>query len=257
MALCDIEAGALQDTSSLLKGTYPDVELLLIEMDTSHESAVDSAIAQTVTAFGRIDIAFNNAGVGGAGKRTHDTSLPEWQRVVDINLKGLWLCHRAEIRQMLNQEPLSPGPRGARGVIVNMASVLGLVAAPDETPACAYAAAKHGVVGLTKTDGIIYAPQKVRINAICPGYVATPLIRKFIVSSGRKHDNVLPLTSVRCQESGAEKAEGMRHLIDTKVPVARLAEMEEIADAVVFLSSPMASFMAGASMAVDGGYSAQ
>lgn len=181
-----------------MKEKHPDIELLLIEMDASSENAVNSAIAQTIAAFGRIDIAFNNAGVGGARKHTHDTELSEWQRVMDVNLNGVWLCHRAEIRQMLNQEPLVAGPRGTRGVIVNMASVLGLVAAPNETPACPYAAAKHGVVGLTKTDGIVYASKKIRINAICPGFVATPLVRRFTVSSQLYQCEMLSLIGVCC-----------------------------------------------------------
>lgn len=152
-------------------------------MDTSIEEAVDSAIMQTVAAFGRIDIAFNNAGVGaGAPKQTHETTFDEWQRVMSINLKGVWLCHRAQIRQMLEQDPRDPGPRGARGVIVNMGSVLGTVGAPTETPAAAYSASKHGVVGLSRTDGVLYAEKKVRINAVCPGYVETPLLKRYMVS---------------------------------------------------------------------------
>ncbi|CZT16440.1 related to dehydrogenase [Ramularia collo-cygni] len=181
LALCDIQAAALENTSAELKSLYPEIELLLIEMDTSDESAVGSAVTQTVAAFGRIDIAFNNAGIGGPRTQTHETSLDEWQRVMDVNLKGVWLCHRAQIRQMLTQEPRDPGVRGSRGVIVNMASVLGVVASPRETPACPYAASKHAVVGFSKNDGCLYAPQKVRINAICPGYVATPLLRGYIV----------------------------------------------------------------------------
>ncbi len=113
-------------------------------MDVSKEDSVNSAVDQTVKQFGRLDIAINNAGIGGAGKQTAEQELKDWQRVFDINVNGVWLCQRAQIRQMLKQEPLMQLPRGNRGVIVNTASMLGLVASSPVSAACSYTASKHG-----------------------------------------------------------------------------------------------------------------
>lgn len=107
--------------------------------------------------------------------------LEDWQNVMAVNLNGVFLCQKAQIRQMLKQEPLDPLPRGSRGVIVNTASMLGLTGASPSTPATAYSASKHGVIGLTRTDALTYARQGIRINAMCPGYVATPLLKSAVV----------------------------------------------------------------------------
>jgi NAD(P)-dependent dehydrogenase (short-subunit alcohol dehydrogenase family) len=120
-------------------------------MDTAKEDSVDSAVTQTVKQFGRLDIAINNAGIGGAGKQTHEQELKDWQRVMDVNVNGVWMCQRAQIRQMLKQEPLVAGPRGSRGVIVNTASMLGLVASSPVSAAIAYTASKHGKLASTMT----------------------------------------------------------------------------------------------------------
>lgn len=150
-------------------------------MDVSKEESINSAVDQTVQRFSRLDIAVNNAGIG-VGGPTDQLSLEDWRKVMSVNLDGLWLCQRAQIRQMLRQEPLDPPPRGNRGVIVNVASMLGLVASSPETPAVAYTSSKHGVVGLTRTDATMYASRGIRVNAICPGYVATPLLKEATVS---------------------------------------------------------------------------
>jgi NAD(P)-dependent dehydrogenase (short-subunit alcohol dehydrogenase family) len=113
-------------------------------MDTSKEDSVNSAVDQTVKKFGRLDIALNNAGIGGAQKQTPDQDIDDWKRVFDINVHGVWMCQRAQIRQMLKQDPLIPPPRGNRGVIVNTASMLGLVASSPISAACPYTASKHG-----------------------------------------------------------------------------------------------------------------
>ena len=168
-------------TSNELKKNHGDVEVLQVEMDTSKESSVNSTIDQVVSTFGRLDIAINNAGIGGAQKPTTDVTIEEWRQVMDVNLSGVWMCQRAETRQMLKQVPIDPSLRGNRGVIVNTASMLGLTGSSPATPACAYTASKHGVMGLTRTDAIMYAPQGIRINAVCPGYVATPLLKNATV----------------------------------------------------------------------------
>ena len=176
-ALCDIVPKNLDTTSAQLKQNHADVDILNIEADTAKEASVNDAVQQTVDRFSRLDIAVNNAGIGGPAKPTHEVELSEWEKLMSVNLNGVWLCQRAQIRQMLKQEPLDPAPRGNRGVIVNVASMLGLVASSPGTPATAYTASKHGVMGLTKTDAVMYAPQGIRINAMCPGYVGTPLLK--------------------------------------------------------------------------------
>ena len=188
LALCDINPASLKATASKLNESHKDLSILELETDTSSEVSITTAINSTISAFDRIDIAVNNAGIGGGGSHTHETSLSDWQRVIDVNQTGVWLCQRAQIRQMLTQEPLIPPPRGSRGVIVNVASMLGLVASSPGTPACAYTASKHAVVGLTRTDAVRYAGEGVRINAVCPGYVRTPLLGSSAVS----FDSVVP-----------------------------------------------------------------
>lgn len=232
LALCDIRPETLKETTAHLKTINENISVLEVEADVSNESDVQNAISKTLKTFGRIDIAVNNAGIGHAPKHTADVEFSEFQKVFSVNLNGVWLCQRAQIRQMLTQDYLSPPPRGNRGVIINVASMLGHVGSSPGTPAAAYTSSKHAVVGLTKTDAVAYAPQGIKINAMCPGYVATPLLKG-------------------ASDSGAMGAEV------AKVPQQRLGEMEEIADSIVFLASPMSSFMTGASLIVDGGYTAQ
>ena len=149
MALCDIRPEVLETTSEELKKRHPDIETLNIQMDTSKEDSVDSAVDQTVKHFGRLDIALNNAGIGGAPKQTADQDLSDWQRVMNVNVNGVWLCQRAQIRQMLKQEHLTPPPRGNKGVIVNVASMLGLVASSPASAATSYTASKHGMMRIS------------------------------------------------------------------------------------------------------------
>ena len=145
-AICDIRPDVLKTTADELKNQHKDVDVLNIEMNTAKEDEVQSAVDQTVKRFGRLDIAINNAGIGGNGAQTEEQTLSEWQRVMDVNVNGVWLCQRAQIRQMLKQEPLDPPPRGSRGVIVNTASMLGLVASSPVTRACVYTTSKHGEI---------------------------------------------------------------------------------------------------------------
>lgn len=181
LALCDIKPSALEETTAELRKNNKDLEILNLEVDTRKEDSINSAVDQTVKKFGRIDIGINNAGIGGPLLQSIDVQLKDWENVIAVNLNGVFLCQRAQIRQMLKQEPLDPPPRGSRGVIINTASMLGLTGASPGTPATAYAASKHGVVGLTKTDALTYARQGIRINAMCPGYVATPLLKSATV----------------------------------------------------------------------------
>ncbi|WPG98842.1 Hypothetical protein R9X50_00164000 [Acrodontium crateriforme] len=124
---------------------------------------------------GPLDIAVNCAGIAG-GYATDENMLDDWRRIPSVNLDGVWLCQRAEIQQMLTQESLDPAPRGNRGVIVNVASILGFIGGSPDTAAVAYTSSKHGVMGMTRTDAIMYTPRGIRINAICLGYIDTPML---------------------------------------------------------------------------------
>jgi NAD(P)-dependent dehydrogenase (short-subunit alcohol dehydrogenase family) len=169
-----------------------------------------------------LDVAFNNAGVEGAAAVTHECTPGNWERTLAVNLGGVWSCMRHEIPRMLE--------RGA-GAIVNCSSVAGLVGFASIP---AYAASKHGVIGLTRTAALEYAGQGIRVNAVCPGVIDTEMVERF---TGHNPE--------------AEAA-----LVATE-PVGRLGRPEEIADAVVWLCSPRSSFVTGQAIAVDGGFSAR
>lgn len=198
-----------------------------VQADVTDEAQVQEAVAAAVSAYGRLDAAFNNAGISTnpqspAGEKAADIEERAWHRVLDVNLTGVWRCMRAEIRQMLRA-----GGGGGGGSIVNNASVGGLVGLRGHA---AYAASKHAVVGLTKSAAADYARAGLRINAVCPGVIATPLNRQLL-------------------EQVADKAvEG--------IPVRRFGQPEEIAQVVVWLLSDRASFVTGAAITADGGYTA-
>lgn len=211
VACVDINEQAATETVSLISGNSGGA--IAVTADVSKESNAEPMVAKCVEAFGGLDIAFNNAGIDGREALTADVSLDNWSAVIGVNLTGVWFGMKYEIPQMLE--------RG--GAIINTASVFGQVVNPGWGP---YAASKHGVIGLTKAAAVEYAEKGVRINAICPGYIKTPMI------AGQ--DNLAELES--------------RH------PVGRLGTPEEIAKAVLWLASEDASFVVGHALAVDGGY---
>ncbi len=190
--------------------------------DVTDEAAIEALIAATVATFGRLDLAFNNAGIAGTMGKTAEYSSDDWQRVLAVNLSGVFYCMKHELRQMLAQ---------GSGAIVNTASVAGLV---GMSGAPAYVAAKHGVVGLTRNAALEYARSGVRINAVCPGGVQTAMTESA--------DKALP---------------GFLDRLAKHEPMGRVAAPEEIASAVVWLCSDGASFMTGHALAVDGGYVAR
>jgi NAD(P)-dependent dehydrogenase (short-subunit alcohol dehydrogenase family) len=183
---------------------------------------VTAMIAKTVAAFGKLDCAFNNAGISGVhlgavGLKAAEWSEESFDRMIEVNLKSVWLCMKQEILQMLKQ--------GGGGSIVNTASILGLVGTQTST---AYVAAKHGVVGLTKAGALEYAENGIRVNAVCPGYITTPMTDDVMQ---RRGDQIL-----------------------SKVAMNRMGTPEEIAEMVVWLCSGRASFVTGVAYNVDGGY---
>jgi NAD(P)-dependent dehydrogenase (short-subunit alcohol dehydrogenase family) len=183
---------------------------------------VESLIAQILEEHDRLDFAFNNAGIEGALAPTAEYATEDWNRVLGVNLTGVWLCMRAEIRAMLR--------RGA-GVIVNNASILGHVAFAN---AGAYTASKHGVLGLTKAAALEYATQGIRVNAVCPGIIETQMVMERGVKAGENQDTYRQLAELH--------------------PMNRMGTPEEIASAVLWLCSDGASFVTGQSLLVDGGY---
>ena len=221
MVVVDVNVEGGEETVQRIKESGG--EAILVHADVSSNAGTQAMVAETVERFGRLDCAFNNAGISGGRDRnlTADYTQDDWDRVIGVNLTGVWLSMKAEIPQMLAQ---------GGGAIVNTASIMGLIATPGSV---AYMAAKHGVVGLTKAAALEYAKDNLRVNAVCPGYIDTPLLQPLFANEDRKEQVV------------------SRH------PVGRLGQPEEIAEAVIWLSSDAASFVTGHSMAVDGGYVAQ
>ncbi len=206
-----------EETIELVRAAGADG--LFVKTDVSKASEVDTLIQKAVERFGRLDVAFNNAGVEGVLAPIVGQSEEDFDRTIDINLKGVWLCLKYEIRQMLRQ--------GGSGAIVNMSSILGLVGALG---AAAYSASKHGVIGLTKTAALENAKSGIRINAVCPGFTETPMAdRIFRVPAVHKY--VLSLH-----------------------PIGRLGRPTEIAETVVWMCTDRASFMTGQSLVLDGGF---
>jgi NAD(P)-dependent dehydrogenase (short-subunit alcohol dehydrogenase family) len=194
-------------------------EAIWIGTDVTQAIQVEAMMAQIIDRYGRLDYAFNNAGSGGRGGWTAEIEEAEWDQTIDGYLKSVWLCMKAEIPVMLNQ---------GSGAIVNNSSVDGKRAFPWDP---AYSAAKHGVLGLTKSAAMQYAAHGIRINAVCPGWILTPPTEEML----RRDPNV--------------EAQLLQHQ-----PIGRMGRAEEVADAVVWLCSARASLIVGVSLPVDGGY---
>jgi NAD(P)-dependent dehydrogenase (short-subunit alcohol dehydrogenase family) len=208
-----------KETVELIRATGGDG--LFVKTDVSKASEVETLVKKVVEKFGRLDVAFNNAGIEGVWTSIVSESEEDWDRTFDINLKGVWLCMKYEIRQMLKQ--------GGAGAIVNMASVAGLIGLAG---AAAYCASKHGVMGLTKAVALETARSGIRINAVCPAVVETPMA-----------DRLYSVPAVNKFVLGLH-------------PVGRFGKPMEIAEAVLWMCSDRASFMTGQSLVLDGGFTA-
>ena len=221
VAVADLMAEAARETVAQVNASGG--QAISLSGDVSRDADVRAMIDAVVGTYGRLDCAFNNAGIAGWQvdailKKTAEWSEEAFDRMIAVNLKGVWLCMRHELPQMQAQ---------GGGAIVNTGSIAGLVGLPNSS---AYVAAKHGVVGLTKTAALEYAEANIRVNAVCPGYIRTPM------------------TEPSMQLRGAA--------ILAQTPLMRMGNPEEIAEMVVWLCSERASYVSGAAYNVDGGWMA-
>jgi NAD(P)-dependent dehydrogenase (short-subunit alcohol dehydrogenase family) len=219
VTVADLPGAGAAQTVALIQAAGGQAQA--VDCDVTRPDQVQAMVAAVLSAYGRLDCSYNNAGiaampVGAGGQRIGDISQEAWSRMLEVNLTGVWLCMKHEIAAM---EPLGGGS------IVNTSSIAGLVGLPGSN---AYVVAKHGVIGLTRAAAIDHADRHIRVNAVCPGYVDTPMITE---AMARRGDSIL-----------------------STVPMRRLGLADEIAQAVVFLCSDRSVFMTGAAMPVDGGY---
>jgi NAD(P)-dependent dehydrogenase (short-subunit alcohol dehydrogenase family) len=220
LVLADVSVESGEETARAVKGEGG--QAAFVRCDVTQPSEIETMVKRAVELYGRLDCAFNNAGIEGTLAAAADYPQDVFERVIQINLLGVWKCLRAEIPVMLKQ---------GKGAIVNTASVAGLVGAGAFA---AYVASKHAVVGLTKTCALDYAKQGIRLNAVCPGVIQTPMVDRL-----------------------AELVPGVIDALLTVKPMGRLGTAEEVAEAVIWLLSDSASFVTGTTLAVDGGYTAQ
>ena len=214
VVVADLVAEGGEDTVRLIKETGADA--VFVRCDVSKAVDCEGMVKKAVDTYGRLDCAFNNAGIG-VIKSTIDCTEEDWDRIISVNLKGVWLCMKYEIIQMLKQ---------GSGTIVNNSSVLGLIGTQGYS---AYTASKHGVVGLTKVAALECAQAGIRVNAVCPGSVITPMFEPILADPQLKES------------------------VQKLHPLGRFAKPEEIAEAVLWLCSDAASFVTGVAFPVDGG----
>jgi len=215
----DIAETRGQETVSMIREISGDATF--IQADVTNWEEVSALIETTIGTYQHLDFALNNAGVQGVRARTADYPEDEWQHVIDVNLNSVWYCMKFELEQMIKQR---------HGVIVNLASVAGLVGFPLHS---AYSASKHAVVGLTKAAALEYIRKGIRINAVCPGFIDTPMV----------------------QNAKKEEPEYVQRLIE-RVPARRMGTPEEVAAAILYICSGQAGFVTGHTLVLDGGITA-
>jgi NAD(P)-dependent dehydrogenase (short-subunit alcohol dehydrogenase family) len=221
VVVADIAVTGGEETVQMIKDAGGEAVFVLC--DVAKLVDVKSIMTMALKTYGRLDFACNNAGIGGPSMMTADYREEDWDAVIGVNLTGAWLCMKYELEIMLKQ---------GSGVIVNMASILGKV---GFATAPAYVAAKHGLIGLTQTAALEYATHNIRINAVCPGFIYTPLLEK----------------------AGMQTGSELHTFISNLHPMKRMGTSEEVAGAVIWLCSDASSFVTGQAFMVDGGYTAQ
>src|SRR5947209_16426127 len=220
VVLADVNGTALRAATDDL--TAAGHTVLGVTCDVSDERQVAAMVKRAVGEFGRLDMAFNNAGIMAPPTDAADEPAEQFDRIEAINLRGVWACMKHELRQMREQ---------GSGAVVNNSSLGGLVGLPGRA---AYHASKHGVIGLTRSAALEYAPRGIRINAICPGTIETPMVAAMLANGELSMDDAI-----------------------ANQPIARLGQAGEMAAAVLWLCSPGASFVLGVALPVDGGYTAR
>lgn len=220
VVLADIDEAAAQTEADKL--TAAGLQVVAIGCDVGDDEQVEALIRRTVDTFGGLHAAFNNAGVMTPTVETADADPLEFDRVTTINLRGVWTCMKHELAHMREH---------GGGAIVNCSSIGGLIGIPG---AGIYHGAKHGVLGITKSAALEYAARGIRINAVCPGVINTPMVARMVAEDPARMDELI----------AAE-------------PIGRLGRPDEIANAVLWLCSPLSSYVVGHALAVDGGYTAQ
>lgn len=217
VVISDVNEKKGHDLSALIKQTGGIA--IFIKADVSKPGDCENLVNKTVQAFGSVDVAFNNAGIGGESNAIADMSIEGWKKVIDVNLNSVFYCMKYELQQMLKQ---------GKGAIVNNSSILGQVGFAN---AAGYVAAKHGVLGLTQNAALEYSAKGIRINAIGPAFINTPLLTEAGMDDNVKQSILVPMH-----------------------PIGRLGESKEVAELVLWLSSDKASFVTGSYYAIDGGY---
>jgi 2-dehydro-3-deoxy-L-rhamnonate dehydrogenase (NAD+) len=218
LALADLKSDIVDKTIEEIK--KENVKAVFIECDVSKFNQVENAVQKTIHEFGTLDVALNNAGIGGKANKVGKMTEEAWLQVISINLNGVFNCMHHQLAHMWEQK---------KGVIVNMSSVMGKVGFSTSSH---YVAAKHGVIGLTQTAALEYATDGIRINAICPGFIDTPLLTKIGIN---------------------DREDAKQRIIDLH-PMKRLGKPQEIANGFIFLASDESSFISGTTLEIDGGY---
>ncbi|KAK0309014.1 hypothetical protein LTR01_004895 [Friedmanniomyces endolithicus] len=226
VVLADRNEQGLDETRAGIQKVNSECEVYDVKIDVSSAESVDYLVEEAVKHFGRVDYCCNAAGVLSNNERSDATTPEEFDRINGINYRGCWLCSRAEIKQMLKQEPLAThdGRKGNRGSVVNIASQLGIVGRPA---APAYCGSKAAVISMTRCDAIDYSKDNIRINCVCPGVIDTPMTRPNMDVLG----SAIAIA-----------------------PMDRSGTAQEVADCVLFLASSKATFVQGSALVVDGGY---
>ena len=195
-------------------------------LDVTDEAAVERVFNEVANTFGKLDVLVNNAGISGADKPTHELTAEEWDKVININVRGVFFCTKHAIPHMR---------RAGSGSIINLSSIYGIIGAPDLPP---YHASKGAVRLMTKTDALLYAKDKIRVNSVHPGFIWTPLVEQLAKSS-------------------PQGLEAYRRELDAKHPLGHVGEPDDIAAGIVYLASDEAKFVTGSELVIDGGYTAQ